>query len=296
MVWGTIIACYLFLAGLSAGAFLSSVYVEYHHPEKTRYLLVSRIVALVSVCLGLALLIVDAPGSHSNPLSLFYLLCGIKSSVMSWGVVILVFASGVQFLYVLYELMRSKDNWYTRLFLKLKKILCIVGVIASIGLAAYTGLLIGVIKTAPLWNNALLPVLFFVSAISAGIAASQFFGALFARKELGGLSHLSSKHCALLFVELALLGIMLFIVSSGNAAGAQSVALLTCGSYAPAFWLLLVLAGLLLPACVEAFMLAKNKHAGFAMVLVLEFLVLMGGFVLRLLIMKAAVPLDFLGF
>lgn len=298
MVWGSIIAWYLFLAGVSAGAFLTSVYVEHVYPNRDKFLLVSRLVALCSLGIGLILLIVDATGSHHNPMALFYLLMGMKTSVMSWGVVILSGAAIVQALYVLAGLMRDKTNGFTTLFAKLKPALEKIGIVFCIGLAAYTGLLIGVIKTVPLWNNALLPVLFTVSALSAGAAATQFFGGIFAGSETQGQTGVTKIHCGLIFIELALVFIMLYIVSSGNASGAASVNMLLTGTYAALFWGGLIVCGLLIPGVFELIELKGGaaKHPSLALIIGTEALVLIGGFLLRFLVVKAAVPIDFLGF
>lgn len=301
MVWGTIIACYLFLAGLSAGSFASSFYLEYLHPEKHSSRKLSRILALICVCLGLFLLILDAPGSHHNPVSLFYLLCGMRSSVMSWGVVILILASGLEFFYVIYEFLREKDTAYTHAFTKVKHILAPLGLLSALGLAIYTGLLIGVVKTVPLWNNALLPVLFLISALSAGMALSQLASALAYPKELGGLERFNLIHLVLLISELIFVGIMLYIVQSGNAAGAQSVQLLTSGSLALYFWGSLIFLGMVFPIIIELISLRRERKVGThqpqrALRICLELAVLIGGFFLRYLIIKAAVPIDFLGF
>ena len=41
------------------------------------------------------------------------------------------------------------------------------GIVSAFCVAAYTGFLLGVVSAYPLWNNAILPVLFVVSALSA---------------------------------------------------------------------------------------------------------------------------------
>lgn len=301
MVWGTMIAWYLFLAGLSAGAFLTSVYVERKYPGRNRFLLVSRIVALIAVGIGLILLIFDAEGAVHNPPALLWLVGGFNPmSVMSWGVLILSVSAIVQFLYVIYEFVRTKDNGYARFFRKIQTPLQWIGVVASFCLAAYTGLLLGVVKTAPLWNNPLLPVLFVVSAFSAGAAATQVFGGIFAPNDTKGLMGITKIHCAFVFTEIVLLAIMLLIVSSGNPAGAESVAMMLTGKYAMQFWVFLVIGGLLIPGIVELFEIrAYNRGAHsdtLIITIVIELLVLIGGFMLRYLVVKAALPLDFLMF
>ena len=51
-----------------------------------------------------------------------------------------------------------------------------VGVVFAFCIAAYTGFLLGVIPSYPLWNNAVLPILFVVSALSAGLALVSLTG------------------------------------------------------------------------------------------------------------------------
>ena len=52
----------------------------------------------------------------------------------------------------------------------------IAGVVFGVAVAMYTGALLGVCKTFPLWNNALLPILFLVSAMSTGAASVLLIG------------------------------------------------------------------------------------------------------------------------
>ncbi len=301
MVWGIMITWYLFLAGLSAGAFISSVYVDNKYPGRDKFVLISRIVALLALAVGLILLIADAEGALHNPLSLFFLLHGTRTSVMSWGVILLIIAGIVQFIMLVYSLFKSKQNKLIDIIAKIKKPLEIVGVISCLGVGAYTGLLIGVVKTAPLWNNAILPTLFLVSALSSGIAASQFFSAIFVSNEAKGLWSLKKDHLVLLIVEMLLLFFMLFIVNSGNAAGVESVQSLVSGKYTILFWGILVIGGLLVPAIIEAIEIRHVNHdphlnPNLILLFVVEGLVILGGFMLRYLVIEAAVPLNFLGF
>ena len=49
MVWGPMIAWYLFLAGASAGAFLTSAFVEVKYPESVKMRVAGRIIAPIFV-------------------------------------------------------------------------------------------------------------------------------------------------------------------------------------------------------------------------------------------------------
>ena len=87
-IWGSIIAWYLFLAGLGAGAFATSAFLGWRHPEATSMRKVGHVIAPVVVAVGLVLLMVDAEAGLHNPLRFFYLLSNF-GSVMTWGVVFL---------------------------------------------------------------------------------------------------------------------------------------------------------------------------------------------------------------
>lgn len=120
------------------------------------------------------------------------------------------------------------------------------GVIASLCVAAYTGALLGVCQTYPLWNNALLPILFLISAMSAGAA---------------------------------------------------SIASPISGEWAILFWVGLVGVGLILPTALETWLLFfsakefEESRKAHWISFVSDMGILAGGFILRYLIVMAAVPL-----
>ena len=60
-IWGPIISWYLFLAGLGAGAFITSAFLGWRHPEATSMQKMGRIIAPIAVAVGLVLLSVMLP-------------------------------------------------------------------------------------------------------------------------------------------------------------------------------------------------------------------------------------------
>ena len=87
-VWGAPIAWYLFLAGLGGGAFITSAFLRWKHPEAHGMRFAGHIIAPVVVIIGLFLLMFDAEAGLHNPLR-FALLLHNPCSVMTWGVVFL---------------------------------------------------------------------------------------------------------------------------------------------------------------------------------------------------------------
>ncbi|CEG29343.1 NrfD/PsrC family molybdoenzyme membrane anchor subunit [Bacillus sp. B-jedd] len=298
MVWGTIIAAYLFLAGLSAGAYLTSTYVSRRYPEAAAIRITGRLISPILMGIGLLLLIVDAEAGLKNPLRFIYLFTNFKS-VMTIGTYFISFFMVAAAYTALMEVLKKEVN----------KFIEYIGGVFALGTAMYTGFLIGVITTVPLWNTAILPVLFVVSALSTGIAGTLLVAGFIDKKSLHHILSVKKIHLSLLGAEVFLIFTMFLITSTANEAAAESVASLLSGEYSMLFWIGLVAIGLLLPIAVESFELMNVRRmkktpaglevaaaggAGIAGTVVTEAAVLVGGFILRFLLLSAAVPITFL--
>lgn len=308
MVWGIEIAGYLFLAGLGAGAYATAAWLAWKRPKAKKAIRIGRLIAPIVVAIGLVLLMVDASAGFHHPLRFFLLVTNL-SSVMSWGVIILSVFMVVSLAGLIIDLTgKSNPRW-----------LDVVGSVFAFSVAAYTGVLLGASPAFPLWNPMLLPILFVVSAASTGSAIVTLITLLVARDEALLLGSLQKLHQILPVAELVLIAALLLATngvagSSASAiaeAGAASVAGLLTGSYAVAFWIGLVVIGLLLPFGMEMWGHGTHKRAltpnaplntsevdgaiaqGIPwMPISAEIAVLIGGFVLRVLIVLAAVPIS----
>lgn len=285
-IWGGIIAWYLFLAGLGGGAFVASAYLRLKHPHAVRMRKAGHFIAPTVVIVGLVLLMLDAEAGLHNPLR-FALLLSNFGSVMTWGVVFLAGFTVVALVVVLLDfLKRTVPVW-----------LDIVGVVLGVCVAMYTGALLGVCKTFPLWNNALLPILFLVSAMSTGAAAVLLVGVVRHADEFNRVGVLKKFHFCLPIIELVLIASLLFITSSNSTAGWNSVVSLVAGGYAPLFWIGLVLVGLVLPTALETWLLFfspkefEESRKAHWISAASDAGVLVGGFLLRYLVVVAALPI-----
>ena len=288
MVWGPMIAWYLFLAGASAGAFLTSAFVEVKYPESVKMRVAGRIIAPIFLGIGLVMLMLDAEAGLHNPLRFFWLIAN-PGSVMTLGVYFICVFMPVALVSALLEVLKKPvPKWLTW-----------VGIVFAFAVAAYTGFLLGVVKAFPLWNNAVLPILFVVSALSAGLAATSLVGLLVDRERFEQMWLIKKSHVILSAIEMVVLFTMLVIVSAGSFEGAASVNSLIAGQYAPAFWGGIVILGLVAPFCIEGYpvFIAKRVETSTTSMVVSvigEAGVLVGGFMLRLLVILAALPVLFL--
>ena len=288
MVWGPMIAWYLFLAGASAGAFLTSAFVEVKYPESVKMRVAGRIIAPIFLGIGLVMLMLDAEAGLHNPLRFFWLIAN-PGSVMTLGVYFICVFMPVALVSALLEVLKKPvPKWLTW-----------IGIVFAFAVAAYTGFLLGVVKAFPLWNNAVLPILFVVSALSAGLAATSLVGLVTDRGRFEHMWLIKKSHVILSAIEMVVLFTMLVIVSAGSFEGAASVHSLIAGQYAPAFWGGIVVLGLVAPFCIEGYpvFIAKRVETSttsLVVSLIGEAGVLVGGFLLRLLVILAALPVLFL--
>ena len=124
-----------------------------------------RIISPIFLGIGLLMLMLDAEAGLHNPLRFFYLIMN-PGSVMTLGVYFICVFMPVSIAAALLEVLRRPvPKWLTW-----------TGIVSAFCVAAYTGFLLGVVSAYPLWNNAILPVLFVVSALSAGLAATSLVG------------------------------------------------------------------------------------------------------------------------
>ena len=288
MVWGPLIAWYLFLAGASAGAFLTSAFVEVKYPESVKMRVAGRIIAPIFLGIGLVMLMLDAEAGLHNPLRFFWLVSN-PGSVMTLGVYFICVFMPVALVSALLEVLKKPvPKWLTW-----------VGIVFAFAVAAYTGFLLGVVKAFPLWNNAVLPILFVVSALSAGLAATSLVGLLVDRERFEQMWLIKKSHVILSAIEMVVLATMLVIVSAGSVEGAASVYSLVAGQYAPAFWGGIVLLGLVAPFIIEGYPVFITKRVETSMTSMVvsvigEAGVLVGGFMLRLLVVLSALPVLYL--
>ncbi|WP_371379369.1 NrfD/PsrC family molybdoenzyme membrane anchor subunit [Sporomusa aerivorans] len=262
--WEWPVAVYLFLAGLSAGALIAALLVKWRDGNNEYDGLVKAGVLLAPVAIGIgqALLIVDL----SKPLSFWLLMFHYQlNSVMSIGVILLMVYSGLATLLavIVFKGFLAESEWTEWCFSPLlpvvewfenrgtwlEWIMCLF----AIAIAAYTGFLLSALGAKPLLNVPLLPLLFLVSGISAGIAATIAGGVIAFKGSVRdeNLNYLLSLDTKLLPVELFVLFIMFSgLINMGGQYAVVAKQALTVGLWAKVFWLGVIGAGLILPIIV----------------------------------------------
>ena len=188
LVWDWPIAIYLFLLGISAGATSLSVLLRRKGAgSESGIIKATAILAPVSVVLGLLILIFHL----ARPWTFWKLMFHYQfDSVMSMGVMLfqvymavlfawlaVVFRAEIETLrsHLLQEKFAFVDGligWLARIERLLAPLLLLLAVL----LGAYTGFLLSALKTYPLLNNTVLPVLFLISGVRGSALSTASSG------------------------------------------------------------------------------------------------------------------------
>jgi len=157
--FGTLIAIYFYLTGLSAGSFVLSTLAYVFGMEKYRPIGKIGVIlaALFLVMAPLALLI-----HVGQPFKAWHLFVHLNiTSPITWG----------SFLLTLYPINCVIYGWYMfRENQKMTRLFGMIGIPLAIFVHGYTGFILALGKARALWNTALMPFLFLVSAMVSGIA------------------------------------------------------------------------------------------------------------------------------
>ena len=257
--WGWPIALYLFIAGLSAGALISALLVKWSARGKTDGLVkAGAIVAPVTIVIGLGLLVLDL----GRPLAFYRLMVHYQlHSVMSLGVVFLMVYTVLSVLFALGAFKLVGEPWVA---LVERKALEWLTLLAAVAIAVYTGFLLSVLVAKPLFNTSMLPLLFLLSGMSAGVAANILVGMWWfgGSADLRGLRYLLALDRYLIPGELFVLFLMFVgLADKGGNYAVVAREALTSGAWATVFWLGVVAVGLVLPVVVATAALRRFEHA-----------------------------------
>ncbi|MDH3514865.1 MAG: polysulfide reductase NrfD, partial [Gammaproteobacteria bacterium] len=217
------------------------------------------------------------------------------------GTWLLTFFLGVSVLYAYTFL--SRDARADDAQSGLRRAVAWVSVPLGVGVAIYTGVLLGAMPARPFWNSPVLAMLFLLSSISTGVAAILLARALLHRKdpdekreheyhESGYL--LTTSDTLLIGLELVTLFLFLMYahLTIGSVKEAVSV-VLSGGALAGMFWFWVVLVGLVAPALIELYLIMprllhhKEYEVHRSLEIILPAAVLVGGFMLRYVVVIA---------
>jgi formate-dependent nitrite reductase membrane component NrfD len=266
--WRWLIAAYLFLAGVGGGAYLAGVMADLvGGADWTLVSMIGVFIGMPCVLLGCMFLLADL----GQPINAWRVWMKPGTSWIARGTIIIVF-------FMIFAAIQTA--WWIWPFAgplatneSVRHLIGIIGAVFAFLTVIYTGLLLGYNQPIALWNTAMLPVLFFVSAVSTGIMAIMFIGQGVAVAE-AQLALLAKIDAVILVFELFVL--IVFLYNAYRTIESQySAKRMLAGPVAPYLWLCVIACGLVIPFSLEVW----GGH-GFATTLAV-LLGLFGGLCLR---------------
>lgn len=325
--WELSVAIYLFVAGVSAGAFVISALAYFLGVQK--YEKITRLGAYLApfpLAFGLICLIYDL----ERPWLFWKLLVTVQPySVMSLGAWLLLVFSILSFVHFYlwmperFDLVRGAQ-WMARRrpkirllqgmaasallhrlrrenLMALKGWVALLGIPVSLFVGIYTGVLLGALVARPFWNNPMLPMVFLLSAMKTGTASICFIGCFI--KGFRGMSReevetnkfmIHSIDLVLMIFSMIAIALFVFGLYVSPRSSVEAAKLIMGGSFTFLFWGLAVGLGILFPLVLELYELLPHfikrlqlREHNPWLSGVVTASVLMGGFVLRYVVVYA---------
>lgn len=275
-VWHGLVIWYLFLAGTGAGIYLLAVGNKLFRKQNA-LTHIGYVWGPALVTFGTVLLLLDL----GRPFVAFFAVLRPFGSMISVGTIILSLFMLLGFLQIFLTLFKKQES---------PKVLDVLGFVLAIGTATYTGLLLGVVKAIPFWNNPiLLPILFLVSALSSGAGLLLLISVI--KKYFNDSEKAQNLYAVMKFdvvlivIEVILLAALMLLSANGHPAAAASVEILTTGFFALPFWGLVVVVGMIVPFVLEALVRSHKP----SIIALCSLALLIGGVTLRYSIVVAGV-------
>jgi protein NrfD len=300
LVWDWPIAIYLLLVGISAGMITLTMLLKYYVPAeysgKNPIVVATAIVAPLSVMVGLIILIFHL----TRPTAFWHLLVFYNpDSIMSLGVMLFQ----VYFVFIFLWLVSLYRDELLRLVGKFNKG-CLFSLVRNLSailqkrrqwfenmllvlavlLGCYTGFLLSALKSFPMLNNPVLPLLFLASGTTSGIAVAMLVGAInqrFIDVYKGTLHFIHKIENPVIFAEIFLLFAFFVGLLLGDGHKNLSAHNALSGFWGGVFWIGVIGTGIAVPL-VAGFLRTSRKQMAFSATLSL-----IGVFLLRMFVLYA---------
>lgn len=287
-LWGWRIAVYLFLLSAGAGAYVTAFLLSVLGLDGAAlpYLTAAKGGVIAAAAL--------------TALAVLFFIAGLKAGANAYRVFMRPFSSRL-----------SAGSCLTLLFLVLDLVLIgiwvgppaginpapgIITLLLALAMLAFSGMLLRVLKPFPFWNSRLLSLLLAVSGIIAGAMFVLLIAAVYG---FAGTLNMSGPILEtvyyLNFCLLAYPVIMGLVVwqSMRNPSSARTATMLLRGRAAFAFWIVVVLLGLMVPLAAGFYLVSAPATAPgtvYSLSIIAALCAVAGSYVLRYLVLILAVP------
>jgi tetrathionate reductase subunit C len=272
--FGSLIAIYFYLTGLSAGSFIISTLSYGFGFERFKPLGKIGIVLATLLLVAAPMFLLVHVGQKLRVWHLFIFLR--LTSPITWG----------SFLLILYPINCIIYGFFMfRGHRRLARIFGLIGIPLALMVHGYTGFILAFGKARPLWNSSIMPLLFLVSAIVSGIAMMILVSVVrdrFFTKEHRINTDITTALAKMLgwclVFDLFLTGCEVVVHSISHLGAQESTALLLTGPFAGLYLVLENLVGKVIPLVV---VFSPRARQSIPILVIISILVMIGIYTMR---------------
>jgi formate-dependent nitrite reductase membrane component NrfD len=271
--WNWLIAVYLFLGGVGAGAYTIAVINGFIGEGLELSTSIGLWISWPALAIGSAALLADL----GSPAKAIYAGMKPKTSWIARGFWIISIFMVLAFIHtVLHEFGGMAGT-------TLVNVLSVVTVVFAVGTMAYTGILLGASKGMPFWNSGIVPVVFVISAIVTGHFTIMLGVILFGAPSAVGAEVRTMAIEAADFIVLEVLAIVFFLQAAYKRPDSRESAerILAKRYFVVGYFVLGLAAPFVIMLSVYFGTDAVSSTAGLATVAIGSLLGLAGGLILR---------------
>jgi formate-dependent nitrite reductase membrane component NrfD len=281
--WQWLVAAYLFLAGLGAGAYVTGAVAGFFGDEA--WAAVARIgvsLGFPCVLIGCGFLILDL----GSPMNFWRAAMRPGTSWIARGTIIISLFMLVGVIHIAMGVWPSQRLAASA---GARHLISVLGIILAFGTMAYTGILLAASRPIAFWSTALLPLLFIVSALSTGMMAVILVASL-ANGTHSEPIHLLARIDILLII-LEVLVLALYLQGTHRVSESRASAqLVLAGEIAPMFWWGVAVMGLTAPLALDLLgAYALDGGAAVTASILASFCGIVGGLLLRQVILAGGI-------
>jgi sulfite dehydrogenase (quinone) subunit SoeC len=257
---GIMVAFAMFFGGISGGLYLSSLYFH------------SLLGMFIAWLLAMAAGVTDM--AHlSKPMRFWRMISKPGSSWISRGFILIWLFLGAAMIQLAISQWAPGNAWET--------LFKVIAGILAFGVAIYSGFALGFVGAIKIWNTGLVPILYVISGLTAGLAV-----VVLVSLSASNLVTIANFMVAALVAYAILLGVYLWSATYGSATERESIIRVLRGPIAPAFWIGVVIFGIIIPlAMVAPFSFTQQESS--PMFAVAAVCTIIGGVALRYVVLKA---------
>jgi len=258
---GILVAFAMFFGGVSGGLYLASLFFD-NMPG----MIIAWALAALAGLVDMAHL--------SKPLRFWRMMLKPGNSWISRGFILIFLFLGAAGIQILITNFAPGNAWET--------VFKVVAGVLAFGVAIYSGFALGFVGAIKLWNSGLVPILYVVSGLAGGLAVVMLVSL---NQDAASLVTIGNYLLAALVVNAVIVAIYFWSATYSSVTARDSAVRVVKGNIAPAFWIGVVLFGIIAPiAMVAPFSLTEASSP--VIFAVAAACAIIGGIALRYVILK----------